>query len=110
MTLREYMKKPITRVSRYSGLVMIGLAAGLAHSSLSTMVFTLVIWGIFFIVAILLMQRRTRCPNCKTKLGALGRAATKDGATLAVCPHCGVDFDEPMKRLDEHAESANPKP
>jgi hypothetical protein len=97
MTFREKMKKPISRVGRYSMFAMVGLAAGLVHYPLAFMALMLAAWGAISIVTILVMQWLTRCPNCRTMLGALGRAATKDGATLAVCPHCGIAFDEAMK-------------
>ena len=76
-----------------------GGAAGLARYPLSLMVLILAIWGLISIGIILVMQWRTRCPNCHTMMGAKGRAITKDSRTIDNCPHCGVNFDQPVESV-----------
>lgn len=95
--MRERMKKPITRAAFYTMVVGAGAAAGLVHYPLSLMILILVSWGLISIAIPLAMQWRTRCPNCHTLLGAKGRAILKDSPTLDNCPHCGVNFDQPLE-------------
>ena len=99
MTMRERMKKPITRVALYTGVVGAGGAVGLAHYPFSLMVLMLIAWGVISIAIISVMQWRTRCPNCRAMLGAKGRSVTKDNPTVDNCPHCGVNYDQPMESV-----------
>jgi hypothetical protein len=99
MTMRERTKKPITRAALYSGVVGAGGAAGLVHYPLGLMVLLLVTWGVISTAIILVMQWRTRCPNCRAMLGAKGRAVTKDNTKVDNCPHCGVKFDQPLESV-----------
>jgi hypothetical protein len=95
-TLRERMKKPITKAALYTAIVGMGGAIGLVHGPLLFMVLILVGWGLVSIAIILAMQWRTRCPVCNTMLGANGRAVIKDHPTIDSCQHCGVNFDQSM--------------
>jgi hypothetical protein len=99
MTMRERMKKRVTRAALYTGVVGAGGAAGLTHYPLGLMVLLLVAWGVISIAIILVMQWRTRCPNCRLMLGGKGRAAMKDNPTVDNCPNCGVNFDQPMESV-----------
>ena len=103
MTLRERMKRRITKTSFYVMVAGVGGGAGLAHYPLGLMTLILVSWGCISIAVILAMQWRTRCPVCDTILGAKGRAVLKDHPTMDNCPHCGVNFDQPVESV------ANPK-
>jgi hypothetical protein len=99
MTLRERMKKRITRAALYTTVVGTGAAAGLVRYPWGWMLAILVGWGFITIAVVLILQWFTRCPNCRAMLGANGRAVTKDNPTLDNCPQCGVNFDQPMESV-----------
>ena len=94
------MKKPITRAAFYTMVLGAGGAAGLSRYPLGLMVLILVTWGLLSIAVNLVMQWRTRCPNCHTMMGAKGHAITKDRPTIDNCPHCGVNFDKSLESAE----------
>jgi hypothetical protein len=89
MTMREHMKKPITRAALYTAVVGAGAAAGLVHYPWRLTVAILVGWA-FAIITVMLW--RTRCPVCNSMFGAKTRSISKDN-----CPHYGVNFELALK-------------
>ena len=93
------MKKRITRAALYTTVAGSGAAVGLVHYPFGWLLAILVGWGFITVALVMVMQWCTRCPNCRTMLGAKGRAVTKDNPTVDNCPHCGVNFDQPMESV-----------
>jgi hypothetical protein len=91
------MKKRISRAALYSTAVGIGAAVGVAHNPFGWLLVILVGWGFTTVAVVLVMQWLTRCPVCHTMLRAKGRGVVKDSPTLDNCPHCGVNFDQPVE-------------
>ena len=96
MTIRERMQRRVRRTVFYCGVIAVGGAAGLVHYPLRWGIGLLVAWWLISLAIIVGVMWRTRCPVCNTVLGAKTRSITKDKPTLDNCPHCGVNFDQPM--------------
>lgn len=95
-TIRDQIQKRTRKASLYCSIIPVSGTAGLVHLPLGRMLIGsggLVLMSLAILTA---LMWRTRCPICKTALGAKARAITREHPTIDHCPHCGVNFDDPM--------------
>jgi hypothetical protein len=101
VTIREYIVRRGRLVQGFSLLCVIALLAmSLFFHPSSTrtadktwiLVCVALVFSINWVVGFL-----TKCPRCKRTLGSLvSQISTGWGnKTISVCPHCGVNLDEP---------------
>ena len=80
----------------YCGIIPVSGTCGLVHLPLGSM---LLGSGVLVLISLAILTAamwRTRCPICKAAFGAKARAITGEHPTIDRCPHCGVNFDDPM--------------
>jgi hypothetical protein len=105
MTIREYLRRrvvlvrPVSTVCSVACFVLFLFWQDDRHSQTDRN--TWLSLGVMGVLALaigvqLLSQSRLKCPSCHQSLSkiALVFAWTKDKP--AACPHCGVNFDDPM--------------
>jgi endogenous inhibitor of DNA gyrase (YacG/DUF329 family) len=101
MTIRQYIRRRwlITTWSVSAGIIAILLLSRSDLPRQHPLVAVLALAGLFGCVATqALIMRRTKCPRCATELGwAASQAAYGKGRDASRCPHCGVNFDDPME-------------
>jgi hypothetical protein len=100
MTIREYLRRKALWLLAIGITVFVGV--GMMYQTSKTRLVQQVpsivlMAGVGYAVAAIVLMRRTPCPRCDKLLGA---AAMDYGSRqpAARCPHCGTSFDEPMDK------------
>ncbi len=97
MTIRDHLKR------RRNEVVLLVLP-GIALCVLSAVFVPDSFWLIWLslaalfagLVGVIVLLNRTPCPQCQRPLGSIAARAANGWAQTAHCPHCRVNFDEPM--------------
>jgi hypothetical protein len=100
LTIRALMRRPIRRLPVLTVVmpVIVGLIV-LANLPWWEAI-PICVWLVVASVAIRIARMWTiKCPVCKTMLGAKGRAVLSYKPSLDTCPHCGVNFDQPIESI-----------
>jgi hypothetical protein len=102
MTIREYFRGRSQRARRFLGVG--GLIAAVALSIFAmtanlspTYCYVLAAVGVLGVASMfgaLLYLDRTKCPNCRARLGIQVANQYRLGRLFAFCPFCGVSFDK----------------
>jgi ABC-type spermidine/putrescine transport system permease subunit II len=98
MTIREYLRRKALWLFAIGMAVFVGV--GMMYQTSKTRLVQRVpsivlMAGVAYAIAFIVLMRRTGCPRCDKPLGA---AAMDYGSrqSAAHCPHCGARFDEQM--------------
>ena len=102
MTIRDFFRGRSQRARRFLGMGAIVAAVALA---IIAMTWNLSPWYFYLLAAVgalgvanmagaLLYLDRTRCPNCRSRLGIQIANQYRFGRLVAFCPFCGVGFDK----------------
>src|ERR1019366_10374113 len=98
MTIRDYLKRRRNKAVLFvfPGILFCVLSAVYAPDSFWLTWLSL---AAFFagIVAVIVLLYYTPCPQCQRPLGSVAARAANGWTKTAHCPHCRVNFDEPME-------------
>jgi hypothetical protein len=102
MTIREYFQARSRRARRIllfgSVIAAVAVLACAAIPDLRVMYcYALVAMGVFgvgIVFSALLYLDRTKCPNCRGRLGMQIANQYRLGRRFGFCPFCGVGFDK----------------
>lgn len=102
MMIRESFRGRSRRARRYLGMGAIAAAVALAifaiSSNLSPKYYYVLAavgaLGVANMAGALLYLDRTKCPNCRSRLGIQIANQYRFGHLVAFCPFCGVSFDK----------------
>jgi uncharacterized membrane protein len=102
MLIREYFRERSQRARRFLGVGGIAAAAALSIFALSANLspaycYLLAAAGLLGVVSMfgaVVYLERTKCPNCRARLGLQIANQYRFGRLVAFCPFCGVGFDK----------------
>jgi len=102
MLIREYFRGRSQRARRFLGVGGIVAAAALSIFAVSANLgpmycYVLAAVGLLGVISMfgaLLYLDRTKCPNCRARLGIQIANQYRFGRLVAFCPFCGVGFDK----------------
>jgi hypothetical protein len=102
VTIREYFRGRSKRGRTALGLGGLIIAASVAifamtstlSSAYSYVAIAVGVLGVALLFGALLYLDRTRCPNCRERLGIQIANQYGVGRRVAYCPFCGVGFDK----------------
>jgi hypothetical protein len=102
VTIREYFRGRAKRGRRALGLGGLTAAASLAILAMTSnldsvyapVAVAVGVLGVAVMFGALLYLDRTRCPNCRERLGIQIANQYGVGRRVGFCPFCGVGFDQ----------------
>jgi uncharacterized membrane protein len=102
MTIREFFQARSQRARRFLGMGAIAAAVALAIIAMTWnlsprycyLLAAVGVVGVANMAGALLYLDRTRCPNCRSRLGIQIANQYRFGRLVAFCPFCGVGFDK----------------
>ena len=102
MTIREFFQARSQRARRFLGMGAIAAAVAVAIIAMTWnlsprycyLLAAVGVVGVANMAGALLYLDRTRCPNCRSRLGIQIANQYRFGRLVAFCPFCGVGFDK----------------